>query len=280
MEHVYFLERGNVKRGPIKLSEFENIGLNEDDLIWRSDGADWKNPREFEELKKYLIPTPPLSPNEEKVIRLKSNFYAQTLPISLFLYVFTVFFLTLIAYSIANNKWEEQKAKYLLNKEEVGKEKKEVGKEKIIIQEQALAEDKNELQKLRSKLNKAIITKNSSDLVALLRRIDRLSMDSAIQAISIKRTKEEIMTSGSSPRIEPIYNIPDNIVLNEDAYARGQNFMLRPFYAFFDTLYLTIDEQQKSSRLLFNLFKSSMTILLFPLIAYLVFKSFKIRIIE
>ena len=70
METYYFIEKNSVKKGPLKYSDLKSEYLNKNDLVWRNDSDVWKSASEYEELIDIIIAEPPLTPKEEKNIKI------------------------------------------------------------------------------------------------------------------------------------------------------------------------------------------------------------------
>jgi len=73
MEKKYFIASGKAHLGPFSLSELREKKLNPDTLIWREDLKQWTKVTEIAELKIYVIPVPPPTPEQIEVQIKKEN---------------------------------------------------------------------------------------------------------------------------------------------------------------------------------------------------------------
>jgi len=80
----------------------------------------------------------------------------------------------------------------------------------------------------------------------------------------------EYNSKNRTTTIQPEIKVPDNISQTEDSYSSSQTFILRPFYAIFSHIYLTIEEQNNSGVLFLDLTLSSLLFITLPLILYLI----------
>lgn len=72
MDKKYFIASGKDHLGPFSLSELQEKKLNPDTLIWSEDLVQWTKAENITELKSYVIPIPPPTP-EEAVKRIKKD---------------------------------------------------------------------------------------------------------------------------------------------------------------------------------------------------------------
>jgi len=75
----YFISKGTKKEGPYSLEELSSMKLSENYFIWKEGFVNWKNITEVDELKKDIIPTPPLTPTELQRKRLKAKIVNSTI---------------------------------------------------------------------------------------------------------------------------------------------------------------------------------------------------------
>ncbi|MEX1240764.1 MAG: DUF4339 domain-containing protein [Cyclobacteriaceae bacterium] len=265
MERYYFIQKGNIKHGPYKLIELNQHTIYFDELIWRSDNDEWKKASEFEELKGIYIIRPPLTPEEERLKHIRNRFFKELLPIYFFVYLIISFIISIASYSIAWKEWENEKSKYIINKDMVGQSK-------VMNKKDELKEINEELSRLRKELKNVseyVIPiwnkkKNKSEIDSMNRyyylkaQINRTQLDSSYHEAVISQTLWE-----GSLTIQPIYRVPDNVTSLENRDALAQSFLFRGFRAFFSTIYLSRQEQNNARKLFLNLTISTFASLAF-----------------
>ena len=263
MEHYYFIQKDGVKQGPLKLAELKLMTIYFDELIWRSDDDQWKKASEFEELQDIFIIKPPLTPIEEKKKDFSNYFFTTILPFGLGIYVFISLIITGISFSIATKGWEDEKNRYIINKEDVG--------ENIADKEtKDLDSIKNELLKLRQQ-NEINQNGNFDYLTVIepvIRKITILQLDSTVHEINISN-HSGIYAAYNQVEFKPIFKIPENVISMENINGLQQSFLFRAYYAFFSKIYLTRVEQSDSGTLFLNIAISSFLSLLILLIMIL-----------
>lgn len=295
MENYYFIQKKGIKQGPFKLQELKQQTIFFDELIWRSDNDQWKKATEFEELQGIFIIKPPLTPKEEKKKDLNDNFFTTILPYTLGLYIILSLIVSVSSFSIANKSWEDEKGKYLINKEEIGKDIFDFeghALDSITEQLKNLRSQYRNIEKYETQIwngprSALPRTKSEKDSLAkyysLRTQISFLIQDSLIHNTLKSFGTDNIFNSGTSNsrKIEPIYSVPENVISLENMNAYNQSFLFRPFYAFFSKIYLTREEQTDSGKLYINLLMSSLTslflIIFIALIAYYSIEKAKIK---
>ena len=274
MEQYYFIEKNGTKLGPYKLNELKQQTIYFNELIWRSDSDQWKKASDFEELKDIFILKPPLTPKEENKKEFNNKFYRSSLPIIIVIYILVSFFLSIISFIIANNSWIEQKNNYIINENQVGKSIEGEKIAKMDANQAKMISDGNELRILRQKFSQ-IKQKfpNSNEYYQLELKIYDLELDSTLCSINNKnelyskfiRRQDGVATSG---KIEPIYNIPNNVKGLENINGLQQSFLFRAYYPYFSKIYLTSLEQGNSGKLFLNIALSAFISLSFFFIAF------------
>ena len=263
MEHYYFIQKDGVKQGPLKLAELKQMTIYFDELIWRSDDDQWKKASDFEELNDIFIIKPPLTPVEGKKKDFNNTFLTTILPFALGIYVVISLIITLISFSIASKGWEDEKNRYIINKEDIGKN--------IADKEtKELDSIKNELLKLRQQ---AEINQNGNFdyftvIEPVLRRISRLQLDSSVHEINISN-HSGIYATYNQVVIEPIFKIPENVISMENINGLQQSSLFRAYYAFFSKIYITREEQSDSGKLFRNIALSAFLSLIILVIVVL-----------
>lgn len=261
MEKYYFIQQNGVKKGAFKLNELKDENIYFDELVWRSDEDKWKKASEFEELVGIYLIKPPLTPLEIEKNEIDKEFFKKVLPNTLGIYFILFLIISISSFLIANSSWEEEKKAYITNNNEVGKNTFNVEDSIVKSYKQKIIEDTDSLKKMRIKFKNPTRERNAIDLG---RDIFRTEQDSAYNVYLI-----ENMESNSSNKeivVQPLYNIPENIVLQEEIYSYRQPFLFRPFYAYFSKLYLTREEQNSSGKLFVNIALSTFSLLLILLI--------------
>ena len=265
MEQYYFIQQNGVKKGAFKLDELKAENIYFDELVWRSDEDKWKKASEFEELAGIYLIKPPLTPLEIEKNEIGKEFFNKVIPNALVIYFILFLIISISSFLIANSSWEEEKKAYITNSNEVGKNSFNVEDSIVKSYKQKIIEDTDSLKKMRIKFKNPTRERNAIDLG---RDIFRTEQDSAYNVYLI-----ENMASNSSNKeivVQPLYNIPENIVLQEEIYSYSQPFLFRPFYAYFSKLYLTREEQNSSGKLFVNIALSTFSLLLIVLIINLI----------
>ena len=283
MEHYYFIEKNGTKLGPYKLNELKQQTIYFNELIWRSDSDHWKKASDFEELKYIFIIKPPLTPLEENKKDFNNKFFRSRLPIIIVIYILASTLLSIISFAIASDGWEKQKRNYITNKDQIGKSVEGEKIKKINANQEQILFDGNKLRLLRQKYfkikqkfdNGTSNKEENGEYYDLQYNIERLRLDSSVRSISNKdelngyydyiRRQSGIATTG---KIEPNYNVPDNVKGLENIYALQQSFLFRAYYAFYSKIYLTISEQDNLGLLFLHIALSAFISLSFFFIAF------------
>lgn len=105
-EMYYFIESNGKKEGPLKLSDITGKQIKPNDLVWRSDGSEWKEAFEFDELKSCLIVSPPPLPIDELRTKARQKFVG-LLPIIAVGYFLSSLILGIAASKIAFSSWQK-----------------------------------------------------------------------------------------------------------------------------------------------------------------------------
>ena len=261
MEKYYFIQQNGVKKGAFKLNELKAENIYFDELVWRSDEDKWKKASEFEELAGIYLIKPPLTPLEIEKNEIDREFFKKVIPNILGIYFILFLIISISTFLIANSSWEEVKKPYITNSNEVGKNSFNVEDSLVKSYKQKIKEDTDSLKKMRIKFKNPTRERNAIDLG---RDIFRTEQDSAYNVFLIEHMASN--SSNSEIVVQPLYDIPENIVLQEEMYSYSQPFLFRPFYAYFSKLYLTREEQNSSGKLFVNIALSTFSLLLIILI--------------
>lgn len=266
MEKYYFIQQNGVKKGAFKLNELKAENIYFDELVWRSDEDKWKKASEFEELAGVYLIKPPLTPLEIEKNEIDKEFLKKVIPNLLGIYFIIFLIISISSYFIANSSWEEVRKPYLINKDDVGKNVYNALEDfSITAKEQQIKQDSIKLKKLRLKL------KTPSVILSILKADIKVIEDDSIvlaNEISTAKLEQQIRSSNSSgdDLIKPIYEIPENIISQEEIYSHHQLFLIRPLYAYFSKLFLTREEQNSAGKLFINIALSTFSLLLIVLI--------------
>lgn len=106
MHNYYFFERNGSKEGPFNIEDIKKGDIRADDLVWRSDGKEWRKASEFEELQALLYRNPPLTPAEKNIMELNSFFFQRVIQKLAIGYVIFSFLLGVASHTIAANSWK------------------------------------------------------------------------------------------------------------------------------------------------------------------------------
>jgi hypothetical protein len=273
MEQYYFIQQKGVKKGPFKLNELKSENVFFDELVWRSDDDKWKKASEFEELTGIYLIKPPLTPLEIEKNNINKEFLQKVLPNTLGIYFILFLIISISSFLIANSSWEEEKKAYITNKDEVGKPSYSVREKEIDDLEKELKDKIVEINDLEKKISSA--KKNNLDwqeIDGLIFSLSRIQQDTTYIKTCIEINKNELIYGNNSNQsvVQPIYDIPENIVALENINGLQQPFLFRPFYAYFSKIYLTREEQNSSGKLFINITISTFSLLLLALIINLI----------
>lgn len=254
MELYYFIQQKGVKKGPFKLNDLNSESIFFDELVWRSDNDKWKKASEFEELSSFIIVKPPLTPLEIERDTINKKFLQKTIPNLLWVYFILFLIITLSSYTIAVNSWDEVRKPYIINKEEAGKPKYNVIENNIKDLKIELENKIVEINNLEFEIESAKKKKlDWQEIDNLNYRYLMAKRDTSFINIRIRINEQELTFSTDSNQTftEPKYQIPEEIIANENINGLQQPFLFRPLYAYFSKIYL-IREEQNSSGILFK----------------------------
>lgn len=304
MEQYYFIQQNGVKKGPFKLNELKSENIYFDELVWRSDDDKWKNANEFEELKDIIIIKPPQTQLEKNKSDFNNYFIRNVIPNSIIIYIIVALLLSFISYFIAEKSWENEKNKFIINSDQVGKNDLSPEEKMKIVDLQYILSNTKTMIKEYNNLNlyvKPIINKKkfnfdkcTKSIQDSVRKYNELKFDIEQNHEEIDLIRHDYVNNGyvgesklsdtayldstinarldsrANQTIQPIIKIPDNILLNEELNSSNQIFILRPFYVFSSKLYLTREEQNSSGTLFKNIALSTFLFLTILLIMTLV----------
>ncbi len=106
MEKYYFIVNEEKKEGPFTLEQVKKMNLLPETLIWRSDDSNWRQVKEMEELKDFIVLSPPKTYKE---IQTEENIkkYISVIKTLMKVYLIYSFFLGIIASGVTQNSWNE-----------------------------------------------------------------------------------------------------------------------------------------------------------------------------